>query len=179
MAVSSVSVDRDAPTPAAQNPQAPATETPDSKAAAKAAARPKRSLDTDSSTSLNQKDADNVDSAAEFAGELNTNDNIPTQALLQKIESLVVLDKDGKTVPFKDLYNGPNVARRVLVIFIRHFFCGVSFHPPCTIIHCRANHPSRTVKNSSAPSPPPSQPPNSSSSPPQPSSPSSAAATPP
>jgi hypothetical protein len=88
----------------------------------------KTSLDTDTTSSLNQKDADNIDGAAEFDGELSTNDKIPTQAVLKKIEGLVVLDKDGKTVPFKDLYNGPNVARRVLVIFIRHFFCGVSLH---------------------------------------------------
>ncbi|EPE34659.1 hypothetical protein GLAREA_10353 [Glarea lozoyensis ATCC 20868] len=85
---------------------------------------PKTSIDTSTSSSLNQKDADNIDSTAEFAGELDTNDKIPSQAVLKKIEGLVVLDKDGKTVPFKDIYNGPNVARRVLVIFIRHFFCG-------------------------------------------------------
>jgi hypothetical protein len=86
---------------------------------------PKTSIDTSTTSSLNQNDADNIDSTAEFAGELDTNDTIPSQAVLKKIEGLVVLDKDGKTVPFKDIYNGPNVARRVLVIFIRHFFCGV------------------------------------------------------
>lgn len=92
---------------------------------------PKTSLDTDTSCSLNQKDADNIDGTAEFAGELDTNDRIPSQAVVKKIEELVVLDRDGKTVPFRDIYNGPNVARRVLVIFIRHFFCGVCpLHSP-------------------------------------------------
>jgi hypothetical protein len=87
---------------------------------------PKMSLDTDTSSSPDLKDSNSVDNTAEFHGEVDTNNTIPTEEDLQKIESLMVLDKDGKTVPFKDLYNGVNVARRVLVIFIRHFFCGVS-----------------------------------------------------
>ncbi|PQE21053.1 fmHP protein [Rutstroemia sp. NJR-2017a WRK4] len=65
-----------------------------------------------------------VDNTVEFAGDVNTNNEIPTQEVLSKVESMLVLDKDGKTRPFKTLYSGPNVARRVLIIFIRHFFCG-------------------------------------------------------
>lgn len=71
------------------------------------------------------KNLEDVDGTAEFEGEVNTNNDLPTQATLKKIQNLPILDADGKTVPFKNLYTGPNVARRVLVIFIRHFFCGV------------------------------------------------------
>jgi hypothetical protein len=82
---------------------------------------PKTSIDTEHHT---------VDNTVEFAGDVNTNNEIPSQEVLRKVESMLVLDKDGKTRPFKTLYSGPNVARRVLIIFIRHFFCGVCFLSP-------------------------------------------------
>ena len=52
-------------------------------------------------------------------------DEIPAQEILNKVAGINVLDCDGRSIPFKSIYTGPNVARRVLVIFIRHFFCGV------------------------------------------------------
>ncbi|KAL3422556.1 hypothetical protein PVAG01_06712 [Phlyctema vagabunda] len=81
----------------------------------------KTSIDT---TSTGKQAVNNVDETADFAGDVNTNDEIPSQAVLKKIEEYSVLDRDGKTIPFKSLYNGPNTTRRVLIIFIRHFFCG-------------------------------------------------------
>ncbi|CAM1500597.1 Fc.00g097590.m01.CDS01 [Cosmosporella sp. VM-42] len=60
----------------------------------------------------------------DFEGELATNNEIPSPQALQKIENYVVLDRHGKTHTFKSLYTGSNVARRVLIIFVRHFFCG-------------------------------------------------------
>lgn len=60
----------------------------------------------------------------DFEGELETNNDLPSYKTLKKIENYVVLDRDGKTHPFKSLYTGSNVARRVLIIFVRHFFCG-------------------------------------------------------
>jgi hypothetical protein len=83
---------------------------------------PKTSIDTTASTTT--KTSNGVDPTAEFVGEVNTNNDLPTQEMLEKVENMILLDKDGKTIPFKSLYTGPNVARRVLVIFIRHFFCG-------------------------------------------------------
>jgi len=67
----------------------------------------------------------------DFTGDLNTNNEIPSQETIKKIANISVLDRDGRSIPFKNIYSGPNVARRVLVIFIRHFFCGVcnSHHP--------------------------------------------------
>ncbi|KAH8808094.1 AhpC/TSA antioxidant enzyme-domain-containing protein [Xylogone sp. PMI_703] len=60
----------------------------------------------------------------EFVGDVDTNNDIPTQEMLREIEDLVVLDHEGRSIPFKDLYSGLGATRRVLMIFIRHFFCG-------------------------------------------------------
>ncbi|KAI0002761.1 AhpC/TSA antioxidant enzyme-domain-containing protein [Xylariaceae sp. FL0662B] len=60
----------------------------------------------------------------DFQGEVQTTHDLPTLETLRKIETYIVLDRDGKSRPFKSLYAGHNVARRVLIIFIRHFFCG-------------------------------------------------------
>ncbi|OBT86076.1 hypothetical protein VE02_05725 [Pseudogymnoascus sp. 03VT05] len=76
---------------------------------------PKISLDTSSHHS---------EPALDFAGDVDTNNILPTQATLSKIEDYPVLDRDGKSIPFKSLYTGPNVPRRVLLIFVRHFYCG-------------------------------------------------------
>lgn len=77
-------------------------------------------------TSDNGSGKDSVDHTAEFAGDIDTNNSLPTREMIARTENLPVLDKDGRSRPFKSLYSGPNVARRVLVIFVRHFFCGVS-----------------------------------------------------
>jgi hypothetical protein len=87
---------------------------------------PKISLDTSSTVTNN-----GVDPTAEFIGDVDTDNTIPSQALLRKVADFPVLDQDGKSRPFKSLYSGPMVTRRVLVIFVRHFFCGVSYDPPC------------------------------------------------
>ncbi|KND86338.1 Thioredoxin-like protein AAED1 [Tolypocladium ophioglossoides CBS 100239] len=60
----------------------------------------------------------------DFDGELATTDELPSLEMLSKIENNIVLDRDGKTHTFQSLYSGRNVARRVLVLFVRHFFCG-------------------------------------------------------
>ncbi|KAI1497099.1 AhpC/TSA antioxidant enzyme-domain-containing protein [Biscogniauxia marginata] len=60
----------------------------------------------------------------DFQGEVQTTHDLPTMQTLRTIENYTVLDRNGKSHPFKSLYTGHNVARRVLVIFVRHFFCG-------------------------------------------------------
>ncbi len=64
----------------------------------------------------------------DFKGEVETNNEIPSPQVLKAIENYTVFDHAGKTHPFKSLYSGHNVARRILVIFVRHFFCGVSIY---------------------------------------------------
>ena len=79
----------------------------------------------------------------DFDGELATTNELPSPETLSKIDQYIVLDRDGKTHTFQSLYSGPNVARRVLVVFVRHFFCGVSRRPlvfrsdPLTTACCR------------------------------------------
>lgn len=68
------------------------------------------------------------DPTGEFSGDLDTNNELPSQAMLKKVEDTMILDEHNKSRPFKSIYTGPNVARRVLVIFVRHFFCGVSLN---------------------------------------------------
>ncbi|RYC56855.1 hypothetical protein CHU98_g9356 [Xylaria longipes] len=60
----------------------------------------------------------------DFKGEVETNNEIPSAAVLRAVENHTVIDSAGKFHTFKSLYSGPNVARRILVIFVRHFFCG-------------------------------------------------------
>lgn len=81
---------------------------------------PKISLDTSSTVTNNA-----ADPTAEFVGDVDTDNTLPSQALLRKVADFQVLGQDGKSRPFKSLYTGPMVARRVLVVFVRHFFCGV------------------------------------------------------
>jgi hypothetical protein len=50
------------------------------------------------------------------SGELRSTD---TQL---KIAQYPVLDRKGKELPFNDIYSASD---RTLVIFVRHFFCGV------------------------------------------------------
>lgn len=53
-------------------------------------------------------------------------EELPTSETCHNIEDYELLDREGKKHSFKSLYDGPTSAGRVVVIFIRHFFCGVS-----------------------------------------------------
>ncbi len=87
-------------------------------------ATPRASSDASSHTTKVEGEG-GEDGTADFNGDLDTNNDLPSRETLTKIEDFPILDQDGKAIPFKNLYTGPNVARRILVIFIRHFFCGV------------------------------------------------------
>lgn len=50
--------------------------------------------------------------------------DLPSAAELDAAADLNVLRADGTSVPFRSVYSAQCVARRVLVIFVRHFFCG-------------------------------------------------------
>ncbi|KAK0626896.1 AhpC/TSA antioxidant enzyme-domain-containing protein, partial [Immersiella caudata] len=63
-------------------------------------------------------------SALDFEGTVDSNNDLPSAATLARIGNFLVLDRDGKSHAFKTLYTGKHVARRVLIIFVRHFFCG-------------------------------------------------------
>jgi hypothetical protein len=62
----------------------------------------------------------------DFTGNIKVSQKPPTQAELRAVSSLSVLTKDRESIPFGDLYNNASEGgNRVLIIFIRHFFCGV------------------------------------------------------
>jgi len=50
---------------------------------------------------------------------------MPSEAQLNELYALKVRDKDDKEVPFSSLVKGTAESRNV-IIWIRHFFCGVS-----------------------------------------------------
>ena len=66
----------------------------------------------------------------DFEGDVKVSNKLPTVAELKKVADLPVLDAGGKSQPFKNIYSGEKATQRVLVIFVRHFFCGVSPSPP-------------------------------------------------
>jgi hypothetical protein len=52
---------------------------------------------------------------------------LPSRSTLDKAAHLTVDDAQGQAIPFSELYRAdPGQRRRVMIIFIRHFFCGVS-----------------------------------------------------
>ena len=55
---------------------------------------------------------------------------LPSKSILDKAADLTIIDARGQAIPFKELYRvRPGLRRRVMVIFIRHFFCGVRPSP--------------------------------------------------
>ena len=62
----------------------------------------------------------------ERGGNLDVKSTVPSQSVLGTAAELSVFDAHGKAMPFKDLYKAdPGRTRKVLIIFIRHFLCGV------------------------------------------------------
>ena len=66
----------------------------------------------------------------------NVNDDLPTPAVLAQCDNLPVYDASGTAVSFGSLYKdkgkgkqGDDAPAKVLIIFIRHFYCGVSTTP--------------------------------------------------
>lgn len=60
----------------------------------------------------------------DFVGNVDVNNDIPTDRDFERVKDLLVLDSKGQSRPFKELYSAQGVAPRQLIIFIRHFFCG-------------------------------------------------------
>lgn len=120
-------------------------------------------------------DADDDDvNPPDFQGSVLSNDDLPSPETIRRIGEYTVLDRYGKSHTFKSLYTGRSVARRVLVIFVRHFYCGVSparcVGPSCICAkqcgkvgardpeRADMHPPLRTARSTCAPSPPRSRP---------------------
>ena len=80
-----------------------------------------------SSKSKNKEKRNTIDLSMpeDFQGEVQTDNTLPSPETLRKIENYTVQDAYGRSHTFRSLYAGRNVARRVMIIFVRHFFCGV------------------------------------------------------
>lgn len=98
---------------------------PPSKDQAPPALEPSLPITADSKEKTSAQTDDDVN-PPDFQGEVLTNNELPSAETIRRIGDYIVLDRHGKTHTFKSLYTGRNVARRVLIIFVRHFFCGVS-----------------------------------------------------
>lgn len=89
--------------------------------------KPKLQTATDGAahdTAIRSTKSNNDVNPLDFSGAVDSNHDLPTPQTLKRIENYMVLDRDGKSHPFKSLYSGKHVARRVMLIFVRHFFCG-------------------------------------------------------
>lgn len=57
------------------------------------------------------------------------NDDLPTKAMLDACDNLIVYDSTGRGIPFGSLYKDPKGKSaqnaKVMIIFVRHFYCGV------------------------------------------------------
>ncbi|KAF4966869.1 hypothetical protein FSARC_5482 [Fusarium sarcochroum] len=51
------------------------------------------------------------------------NDDLPTPDTLKVADSIEIFDGNGKQHTFRSAYSGQDKPRRVLVVFVRHFFC--------------------------------------------------------
>ena len=67
---------------------------------------------------------------ADFKGNVKVDDRPPSKEVLEKVAEYPLLDREGKKCNFGGLWkDDAEGQRRVLVVFVRHFFCGVSASP--------------------------------------------------
>jgi hypothetical protein len=52
----------------------------------------------------------------------------PSAETIKYAGNMKILDPKGESHTFKSIISAPGSTRRVLVVFIRHFYCGVSLH---------------------------------------------------
>lgn len=58
--------------------------------------------------------------------DLPVTDDLPSTQMLAEAADIEVLDHKGQPHLFRSVYDGEEASSRVVVVFIRHFFCGVS-----------------------------------------------------
>ena len=62
-----------------------------------------------------------------MAGHGVATDTLPSAETQLQVADYPVFDREGKELPFSDVYNGRNATDRTLIVFVRHFFCSVCF----------------------------------------------------
>lgn len=112
---------------------------PDTQAQASAAAPAPETIDEKDASLAKETGATatacDYDPSADFKGDVQVSQELPTEADIKRCEDMLVLGADGESRPFKSLYSGEGVATRQLIIFVRHFFCGVRPNlSPCALL---------------------------------------------
>ena len=87
---------------------------------------------------------------------LEVSDVLPSQKELDKAGNVLIYDANGVARPFKSLYQGvEHEGSRQMVIFVRHFYCGVSLESDFQLVVSRLTlirHVNTTLKPSQKPS---------------------------
>ena len=78
----------------------------------------------------------NGDAAAEKEGAAHY--ALPDAGTLKEVGELLIKDENGKEMQFKSLYEDPS--GRQLIVFIRHFYCGVRCIPRHDPIQAITHH---------------------------------------
>lgn len=78
----------------------------------------------------------------DFEGDITVSDKPPSRADLERVADFPILDANRKAHKFKSLYQDKP---KVLIIFIRHFFCGVRSSLFKAKGHRRARRLSRVI----------------------------------
>lgn len=66
----------------------------------------------------------------DFRGDIEVSNKLPSKAELDKAAKLPILDMNGKRQAFGNLFIGESASQKHLIIFVRHFFCGVCSELP-------------------------------------------------
>jgi len=76
---------------------------------------------------------------SEFDGDVKVSNKPPSKADLERVADLPILDANRKAHKFSSLYKDKH---KVLIIFIRHFFCGVRGPPSShSLLHLPIKQP--------------------------------------
>jgi hypothetical protein len=79
-------------------------------------------------------------SCSSQAVELDSPSKLCTEEEFEEAGNVPIFDAEGNSRPFKNLYTGNQaIGEQQLIIFVRHFFCGVSFTPACHCLERRTN----------------------------------------
>jgi hypothetical protein len=58
--------------------------------------------------------------------DISSPSKLPPQEILETAANIAIFDGDGNSRPFKSLYSGSQaIGEQQMIIFVRHFFCGV------------------------------------------------------
>lgn len=94
--------------------------------------------------------SDSESSAPATRGAENMCSALPSKSVLDRAANFTVVDAGGRAIPFSELYRAkPGEKRRVMIIFIRHFFCGVSPRQSFSDIPTNSAGLTRTARSSS------------------------------